>query len=157
MNDNVVRMEPTPIALFAKIDADPGFSIKLCNEASLFQSVQESLFWGPINSEQLIEVAETVDKLKEGGDIAFEDGWMSLRIGMNAVTAFLMQKIKEAKEEERYADEQRYKELVARGQAEGRFRSLQHALIDAIGDKVLELAANTAQCGAPASRTDGGR
>ena len=59
---------------------------------------------------------------------------------MADVTAFLMEKLKEAKEEERYADGERYKELVRREEAETRFRGLQLALIDALGDKVLDLA-----------------
>jgi hypothetical protein len=152
MNDNVVRLEPTPIVLFASIDADPGFSIKLCNEASLFRTVQEALFFGPaaLDAEQIAEVADTVEKLKESGNLAFEDGWMCLCTGMADVTAFLMQKIKETKEEASWADEERCKEIRRREDAEARFRLLQHALIDAVGDKVLELAAATTQAGAPA-------
>lgn len=141
MNDKVVRIEPTPMTFFSKIDCDPGFSIKLCNEASLFETVRGALFFGVTDSEQTIEVAETVEQLKVGRDVAFEDGWMSLRIGMADVTAYLMQKITEAKEEERYADGQRYKELEARRETELRYTILRQALIEALGDRVVELDA----------------
>jgi hypothetical protein len=47
----------------------------------------------------------------------------------------------EAREDERHADEQRFAELKRREAAEGRYALLQQALVDALGDKVLEVVA----------------
>lgn len=82
--------------------------------------------------------------LRESGDVAFEDGWISLRIGMAAVTTFLLQKVDEAKAEERHADKLRFEEMKKRDEVTTRFMALRQALVDALGDRVAEIAEKAA-------------
>ncbi len=143
---NIIRLEPHSLAVFFSADADPGFIVKLCNDASLFDTVHCGMFMPgtPQDADTREEVAGIVDKLREGGDIAFEQGWVSLRIGLADATAFLMEKLGEAKQEERYADKQRYEELKRREAAEDKYEILRGALVLALGDKVAMLAVGSA-------------
>jgi hypothetical protein len=140
----VIRLEPFSMAVFSQIDVDPGFAVKLCNDVTLFSAVHDALFVGAPDDDTRAETADVVAKLRDVGDVAFEDGWISLRVGMTDVTAFLMEKLKEAKDEERWADRQRFNELKAKEEAEGRYALLRQALVDALGDKAAEIAARAA-------------
>jgi ATP-dependent Zn protease len=136
------------MAVFCKTDTDPGFAMHLCSDATLFSTVHNVMFMKPAGDESRMEVQEIVDKLREGnssaGDVAFEDGWISLRVGMAEVTAFLMAKIKDAIEEERYADNQRFLEMRRRELAEGKYALLRQALVEALGDNAAGLAGKAA-------------
>lgn len=90
------------------------------------------------------EVAQIVTALRESGSMDFEDGWIQLRVGMNDTVAFLMEKVGEAKREERYADQQRFEELKRREKIDGKYAVLRSALRDALGDKATEIAAAAA-------------
>lgn len=140
----VIRLEPFSMAVFSKIDVDPGFAVKLCNDLTLFSAVHDAMFITLPDDDSRAETQTVVDALREAGDVAFEDGWISLRVGMTAVTAFLMEKLKEAKDEERWADEQRYKELKAKQEAEGRYALLRQALVQALGDNTAAIAEQAA-------------
>ncbi|SDC07487.1 hypothetical protein SAMN05216337_1001191 [Bradyrhizobium brasilense] len=137
---NIIRLEPHSMAIFYKIDADPGFAIKLCSDATLFDAVNRSIFIGEPEPDQREEVQAAVDELRASGEVTFEDGWISLRVGMAEVTAFLMEQIGEIKLEEHWADKQRFEELKKREEAEGRYELLRQALVDALGDKVAGIA-----------------
>ncbi|ODM71698.1 hypothetical protein [Bradyrhizobium elkanii] len=137
---NIIRLEPHSMAIFYKIDADPGFAMKLCSDATLFDAVNRSMFLGEPEPDQREEVQSVVDQLRESGEVSFEDGWISLRIGMAEVTAYLMAQIDEIKAEEHWADKQRFEELKKREEAEGRYELLRRALVDALGVKTAELA-----------------
>src|SRR5580704_2168684 len=140
----IVRLEPHSMAIFYKIDVDPGFAMSLCSDVSLFNAVHRSMYGNnPPDPESRAEVVDIIEKLREGGsvgDVGFEDGWISLRVGMAEVTAFLMEKLGEAKQEERWADKQRYEELKAKEAAETRYALLSQALVEALGDKGPEIA-----------------
>jgi len=136
----VIRLEPHSMAVFWKVDVDPGFAMSLCSDVSLFDAVSLAMFMPPLDPGNRAEVQDIVDQLREGGDVNFEDAWISLRTGMAAVTAFLMAKTIEAKEEERWADRQRFEELKRREEAETRHALLRQALVEALGDKGPELA-----------------
>jgi hypothetical protein len=144
----VIRLEPHSMAIFYKIDVDPGFAMSLCSDASLFNAVHRSMYGNNApDSESRAEVVGIIEKLREGGnvgDVGFEDGWISLRIGMADVTAFLMEKLGEAKQEERWADKQRYEELKAKEATKEKYALLRQALVDALGDKGPEIAAKAA-------------
>lgn len=56
------------------------------------------------------------------------------RTGVADVAAFFVEKLKEAKAEEKHADEQRYRELTGRKAAEANYEELRDALRLAIGN-----------------------
>jgi hypothetical protein len=140
----IVRLEPHSMAIFYKIDVDPGFAMSLCSDVSLFNAVHRSMYGSnPPDPESRAEVVGVVEKLREGGnvgDVGFEDGWISLRVGMAEVTAFLMEKLGEAKQEERWADKQRYDMMKAREEVQTKYALLCQALVEALGDKGPEIA-----------------
>lgn len=131
----IIRLEPHSMAIYYKIDVDPGFAMKLCSDVTLFDAVNRSMFLGEPEPDQREEVQAAVDQLRASGEVNFEDGWISLRIGMADVTAYLMAQIAEIKAEESFADKQRFEELKKREEAEGRYELLRQALVDALGDK----------------------
>lgn len=141
---NITRLEPYTMAVFFSCDVDPGFYVKLCNDGSLLDTVHGGMFMKEQDAETREEVAGIVQALRESGRMAFEDGWIDLRIGMADVTAFIMEKMKEAKDEEHFADKQRYDELRRREETEGRYELLRQALTDALGPRAPEIAAKAA-------------
>lgn len=127
---------PPTMALFFSIDDDPKFGLKLCNDETLRDAVVSAMYLDPAAADQE-EVDRIVATLQgEEAGLDFEDGWLKLAVGMNEVTEFLMEKVKEAIAEERWSDEQRFKELQRREEAEGRYGLLRKALIEALGDQV---------------------
>jgi len=144
MTPRIVRLEPHSMALFFKIDSDPGFGLKLCSDVSLFAAVHSAMFTRAPDDDSRAEVADVVAKLRDDGNVGFEDGWISLRTGMADVTALLMEKVAEAKEEERWADNQRFEEHKRRDAAETKYAALCHALREALGDRATEIAGKAA-------------
>lgn len=139
MNE-VVRLEPHTMAVFFSMDVDPGFYVKLCNDKSLFDTVLSGMFMREATGDDREEVERVVAALRETGSMSFEDGWIELRIGMADVTAFLVEKVGAAKQDERWADNQRFEELKRRQAAETRFGALRSALLDALGDDAPAVA-----------------
>ena len=137
----IIRLEPHSMAIFFMVDVDPGFAVTLCSDVTLFDAVHNSMFCKPADADSRAEVTDVVEQLRENGDVSFEDGWISLRIGMAAVTAYLLERAVDAVQNESFADRQRFEELKRREAAEGRYALLQQALVDALGDKVLEVVA----------------
>lgn len=121
------------MAVFSSIDVDPGFDMKLCNDASLFDAVHLATFIGAPTDETRAEVEGIVDLLRADGDVHYADGWISLRLGMAAVATFLLAKLEEARRDERWADEQRFEELKLKQAAEARYDRLRQALREALG------------------------
>lgn len=144
MTNNVTRLEPNTMAVFFSMDVDPGFYVKLCNEGSLLSTVLNGLFMREPDEEGKAEAKRVADELRESGSVDFEDGWIALRVGMAEVTAFLMEKIGAAKQDERWSDQERYKELKAREAAETRFVALRAALLDALGGDAPKVVAAAA-------------
>lgn len=141
---NITHLEPYAMVVFFSCDVDPGFYAKLCNDGSLLDTVHGGMFMKEQDAETREEVAGIVQVLRESGHMAFEDGWIDLRIGMSDVTAFIMEKMKEAKDEERFADKQRYDEMKRREETEGRYELLRQALADALGPRARDIAAKAA-------------
>jgi hypothetical protein len=140
----IIRLEPHSMAIFWKVDVDPGFAMKLCNDVSLFDAVHGTMFVGPQDAESRVEVAGIVERLRESGNIEFEDGWIMLRSGLANITGFLMDQIVEAREDERDADKQRFEELRRREAAEEKYALLRQALVEALGDNGAVLAVTVA-------------
>jgi len=141
--NKVIPMTPPPsLAIFHKIDVDPGFAVMLCTDASLQATINVALYASTEapDADCRAEAAEVMAELRQNGDVTWEDGWISLRVGLADVTSFVMEKMKEAREEERWADRQRYEELKKREDAETRYALLRQALADALGDKAAEIA-----------------
>lgn len=135
------------MALFCSIDGPPGFSVILTTAAGLNRAASEALFLPSpghvLGSDQLAEVRHAADALRESGNLAFEDGWLRLCTGLTEITAFFMEKLADAKAEERYADERRYEEMKRADASAAKYAALRDALITAFGDKapgVLALA-----------------
>ena len=145
----IIRLEPhSRWRSSTRSTSIPGFAMSLCSDASLFNAVHRSIYGNnPPDAESRAEVVGVVEKLREGGnvgDVGFEDGWISLRAGMAEVTAFLMEKLAEVKQEERWADKQRYDELKAKEAAQTKYELLRQALVEALGDNGPEIAARAA-------------
>lgn len=135
----ITHLKPNTMALFYSIDGNPKFGVKLCHERGLFDAVRLVMFARDAEEDRE-EINGYVKQLRESGGVDFEDGWLSLRVGMADVVAFLMSKIVEAKAEERYADNERFNELKRREEAETRYAALRAVLLDALGDKAPDLA-----------------
>lgn len=138
------------MALFYSMDGPPGFGVTPTTLAGLDQAVRKALFLPlpgqVLDSDQLAEVRHAADALRESGNIAFEDGWLRLCTGLTEITAFFMEKLADAKAEERYADERRYEEMKRADALAAKYAALRDALITAFGDKapgVLALAQDT--------------
>lgn len=140
---SVVHLEPNSMALFFSQDTDPKFGIELCSAASLYKAVQKVMFCRDAEDDRE-EIERYVEALKEDGKIDFEDGWLALTIGMQATTAFIMEKATDAFAEMRYEDQLRFEESERREAAEARYAALQSALIEALGDKASDIAAKAA-------------
>lgn len=140
----VIRLEPHSAAVFFSIDSDPGFGIRLCNDATLFSAVHQTVFNKAPDDESRDEVVDIVEALRATGGFDFEDGWIALRIGMAAVTEFLMEKVVEFKLDEHFADKRRFEELKKREAAEERYALLRQALVDALGEKAMAIAEQAA-------------
>jgi hypothetical protein len=106
----VIRLEPHSAAVFFSIDSDPGFGIRLCNDATLFSAVHQIVFNKAPDDDSRAEVADIVEALRTTGGFDFEDGWIALRTGMAAVTEFLMEQLVNIKGDEHFADKQRCEE-----------------------------------------------
>lgn len=135
------------MALFCSIDGPPGFSVILTTAAVLNRAVSEALFLPlpgrVLDSDQLAEVRHAADALRESGSLAFEDGWLRLCTGLTEITAFFMEKLADAKAEEKYADKRRYEEMKRADALAAKYAALRDALITAFGDNapgVLALA-----------------
>lgn len=137
---DVVRMEPNTMAVFFSMDAEPRWYVKLCNDATLFEAVHSGLWMDEPTEQSRTEVDGIIETLRETGSVDFEDGWVQMRIGTAAIVEWLVEKAKEAKSEEAYADQQRSQELKRRKAAEERYDLLRQALSDALGDKAPEIA-----------------
>lgn len=140
----VHRLEPFTMAVVFSMDLDPGFHVKLCNEASLSDTVHGGMFMREQDAQSKAETAEIVKQLRESGSVNFEDGWIKLCVGMADVVAFLVEKAGEAKQEERYADEQRFKEMKSREEWQTRYETLRATLAEALGSRGPEIAAKVA-------------
>lgn len=133
------------MALFYSTDDKPKFGYTLCNEQTLTETVAKHMFpGGNLDAEHRAEVASIAEELLEKLGTDFEDGWLALRVGMNDVAEFLMEKVTEQAAEAAWADDERGKEWARRYAAEQRFNALKTALIDALGPKAPEVAAAAA-------------
>lgn len=142
---DVVRIEPNTIAVFFSMDADPRWYVKLCNDATLFETVHAGIWMTDVRNEQSqVETTGIVEGLRENGAVDFEDGWVQMRVGTAAIVEWLTAKVTEACNEERYADQQRFEELKRREAAEERYDLLRQALADALGPRGPEIAAKAA-------------
>ena len=104
------------------------FGVYLCSDDTLQATVRKHI--DPDGTDP--DFGEFYDALIEAGSYDFEDGWIVIKRGAEIVD-FLIYQLREAKSEERFADEQRYKELRARETAEARYVHLRDALIAALG------------------------
>jgi hypothetical protein len=112
------------------------FAVAMCTESTLRETVRLHLYPdGNDNGEFEPIMAEILDK----GSFDFEDGWVVVKRGAEIVE-FLIYQLREAKSEERYADEQRYKELQARHAAEEKYHRLRTALVVALGPNAPDIA-----------------
>jgi hypothetical protein len=142
---DVIRMEPNTIAVFFSMDAEPRWYVKLCNDATLFDTVHAGMWMNAEPTEQSrTETDGVLEDLRETGNVDFEDGWIQMRVGMAAVVEWLTGKAKEAADEASYEDKRRFEEMKRREEAEGRYELLRQALVDALGDRGPEIAAKAA-------------
>ena len=131
-------------ALFFSDDSDIGFNVKLCEEATLWDTVHSGMFMAEPDASSREEVDGIVEELRENPAVDFEDGWIAIRRGMVDVTAFLMEKLIQATSDQEYADKQRYQEMRRREEAVEAYSNLKAVLLAALGDKAGEVAAAAA-------------
>jgi hypothetical protein len=128
------------MAVLYNIDDAPGFGLTLCNEQSLVGAVHAALFGAAVPTpESAREVTAVAEQLRESGSVDFEDSWIMLRVGMAGVVAYLMERLDEAKAEERFADQERAEAHRKAGEANSKYTDLCAVLSAAIGDKFAPL------------------
>ena len=130
--------------LFFSIDDAPRFGMALCTKETLAETIRKELWGGDLSDDDHKTIARWVEDLTETESIHFEDGWLALHVGIEAIAAELMRRCVEQYQEAGHADVECHKELVRREQAEARFNRLSEALRDALGDKGPEIAAKAA-------------
>ncbi len=132
----------TEVALFYKIDAEPGFGLTICRDDEIDGAVREALFGkGDITAENATEIRETAAELLTSGRVDFEDGWLDLRNGMADAIAFVVERLNEARDDERFSDQRRADEQVRANASVIRYGQLRQALIEALGDKAAVVLA----------------
>jgi hypothetical protein len=130
-----LRRPEAMLALFASCDDAPGFTVELVGQGSLKSAIEKLFCVTPgdhVGTHVAEEIAEIEKMLRDGGDCAFEDGWMALRTLPGAIS-FLMGKVNDAVEEARFADEKRAAEYQNAAAAEARYCHLAGALRRALG------------------------
>lgn len=132
------------MALFSSVDDAPGFDMKLCDEATLEETVRKALFVGDATDEQREEARHIAAELKQNGSVHFEDGGLTLRFGIEDIAAWLMEKCIGHAKEAKYSDEraaEAYREAEA---AALKYKALADALRTALGpatDAIVKQAA----------------
>lgn len=112
------------------------FDVQLCTEDTLRATVRKHLDPDEDDPEYF---AKLWADLSESGAYDFEDGWVVIKRGQEIVD-FLIYQLREAKAEERYEGEQRFKEPQARQAAEAKYTQLREALAVALGPNAAEIA-----------------
>lgn len=131
-------------ALFFATDCAPRFGMELCTKESLAETIRKNLWGSNLSDDDHATIKEWSDALIEEGKIDFEDGWLGLFVGIEAITAELMRRCVEQYEETQYECRGAAEYGAAKVRAEERYNRLRDALRDALGDKGPEVAAKAA-------------
>lgn len=143
MSAEIVSLKAPPtMALFYSMDADPQVGVRLCTADRLIEAIASTMFSLEPDAKQWTECAALAVDLREKGEVQFEDGWLKLCIGLQAVTDFAMSKVKAAKADERHADRQRFNEMRRGDEAELRYAMLCCALKGALGSSKVAAYVN---------------
>lgn len=130
---------PVTLALFYSMDDDPKFGVLFCAAERLQATVQSVMFPGPDdltppNAKE--ECERLAAELRQSGSVSFEDGWLELRTGLQDAVAFMMEKVKDARADERYADQQRADEHRRLQDVATKYAALCVSLQAALGEHV---------------------
>ncbi len=115
------------------------FSVQMCTEATLRETVQKHLC--PDGED--LEFPGLYEALLATGSHDFEDGWVVIKRGQEIID-FLIYQLHETKAEEQYAWQMRAQDAARRAIAEEKYRTLQTALTEALGPQGPEIAAKAA-------------
>lgn len=116
------------------------FGVEICTPGTLRETVKKHLHPEGIQDDEAESFAGVMEELDEKGAVDFEDGWIVAKHGAAAIVEFMLEQVWEAKAEERYEGERGGEERLKREAAEQKYKTLQSALIAALGDKAPDLA-----------------
>jgi hypothetical protein len=132
------------LMLLFSIDDAPRFGMALCEKDGLAEVIKENCWGSNLSDEDQATVADWAEQLLEAGHIDFEDGWLKLCVGTEAIAAELMRRVVEQYKETQFecngAAEADKRALTA----EAKLEQLQIALRLALGDKGPQIAAQAA-------------
>lgn len=116
------------------------FGIELCTLATLRETAKKHLYPDSISDDEAEIFAGVMEELEEKGSCDFEDGWIVVKDGAAAIIEFLLAQLIECKDEERFEGERAFAEMQRREKAEAKYKTLQEALLAALGPKAPEIA-----------------
>jgi uroporphyrinogen-III decarboxylase len=124
---------PTHLIAFSD-DSDIGFHCVTCTADLIGVSIAFGLFGkGPYSDDQIVEAEAAFRELTEKSRVEFEDGWITMDTGIADIVAFFTAKLKEAADEVRWADTERFSELQRRQAIQRAYTTLCTALSSALG------------------------
>lgn len=116
------------------------FDIELCTQLTLRDTVKKHLYPEGIPDDPAEIFAGVMEEIAEKNACDFEDGWIAVKYGVPAIVEFLIEQLRECKDEERFEGERAFAEMQKREAAEAKYKTLQNALLTALGPNVHEVA-----------------
>jgi hypothetical protein len=116
------------------------FGVELCTRSTLRETVKKHLYPDGIPDGDAEIFAGVMEEIDEKGSCDFEDGWIVVKDGAAAIIEFLIDQLRECKAEERFEGERAYKEMQRREAAEAKYKTLQQALLVALGPNAPDVA-----------------
>lgn len=120
------------------------FGVEICTPGTLRETVKKHLHPEGIQDDEAEMFAGVMEELDEKGAVDFEDGWIVAKHGAAAIVDFMLEQLRETKAEERYEGERGGEERLKREAAEMKYKTLQSALITALGTNGPAIAAQAA-------------
>lgn len=132
------------VALLFAIDDAPKFGMVLCEKDDLAAAIQKNCWGSNLSDEDLATIVDWTEQLHKTGFIDFEDGWLKLCVGTEAIAAELMRRVVEQYGETQYECSGAADANAEAAVAKAKLAELQNALRSALGDKGPEIAAKVA-------------
>lgn len=132
------------VALLFAIDDAPKFGMVLCEKDELAEAIKTNCWGSNLSEEDQATIADWAEQLLEKGFMDFEDGWLKLCVGTEAIAAELMRRVVEQYGETQYECNGAAEAGARAVRAEAKLSELQKSLRDALGDKGPEIASAAA-------------
>ncbi len=129
------------LMLLFSIDDAPRFGMALCEKDGVAEAIKENCWGADPSDDDLETIMDWTEQLFSKGSIDFEDGWMTLSVGTEAIAAELMRRVAEQYAETQYECVGAAEAIARAAKAEAKLERLQSALRLALGDKGPEITA----------------